>query len=112
MTRRHSNLLAALLLTLPAHAQEAKPAAAALAVRSYLHDPTHPAAELYLRDATGEVVKLSLAAMELGKAQQTVPVNGSLVLFNTATVDPKNPYHQPQRQGECAVVRARTCCQK
>jgi hypothetical protein len=37
------------------------------------------------------MVKLSLASMELGKAQLTVPLEGSLVLFNTAPVDPKNP---------------------
>jgi hypothetical protein len=91
MTRQYRNLIVAFLLTLSAHAQESKPAAAAFAVRSYLHDPTHPAAELYLRDASGDLVKLSLASMELGKAQQTVPVDGSLLLYNTASVDPKKP---------------------
>ena len=87
MTHPYRNLIAGFLLTLTAHAQEA----ARLGVRAFLMDPAHPAAQLYLRDTTGDVVKLSIASMELGKAQQTVPVNGSLVLFNTATFDPKTP---------------------
>lgn len=91
MTRQYRNLIAAFLLTLSAHAQQAAPDAAPLGVRAFLIDPAHHAAELYLRDTTGDVVKLSLASMELGKTQQTVPAHGSLVLFNTATFDPKNP---------------------
>ena len=91
MTRQYRNLLAAFLLTLSADAREAPPHAPPLGVRAFLIDPARPAAELYLRDTTGDVVKLSLASMELGKTQQTVPVDGALVLFNTATFDPKNP---------------------
>lgn len=56
-----------------------------------MHDPSHTAAELYLKDVNGQVIKLNLAPEELGKAQQTIPVDGSLVLFSTAVVDPKNP---------------------
>jgi hypothetical protein len=103
MTRQYRILIAAVLLTLSAHAQEAVPAGAPLGVRAFLIDPTHPAAELYLRDTTGDVVKLSLASMELGITQQTVPVNGSLVLFNTATFDPENP--QPAVAASIAVPK-------
>ena len=103
MPRQYRNLLAGFLLTLSAHAREAAPAAAPLGVRAFLIDPAHPAAELYLRDTTGDVVKLSLASMELGKTQQTVPVDGALVLFNTATFDPKNP--QPAVAASIAVPK-------
>jgi len=91
MTRCYRNPLVAILLSLSAHAEDGKPSSAPLAIRSFVLDPTHAVAALYLQDAKGEMVKLNVASMELGQVQQTVPVNGSLVLFNTATVDWKNP---------------------
>ena len=64
---------------------------AALQIRAVLHDPLHPVAELYLADRTGSVVRLELVAEGWSKPQFTVPINGSLVLYDNATVDPKKP---------------------
>jgi len=91
ITNKYWSVVVVSLLTALAHSQEAKPSAAALSVRAFMHDPSRAAAELYLRDVKGNMVKLCLTPEEIGKAQPTVPVDGSLVLFNTATVDPKNP---------------------
>lgn len=64
---------------------------AAVQIRAVLHDPVRPVAELYLADRTGSVVRLELVAEGWSKAQFTVPVNGLLVLYDSATVDPKKP---------------------
>jgi len=82
--------LTLLLLPIVGHAQSHE-SGAMLQIRSVLHDPVHPIADLYLADQTGTVVKLKLTAEGLSEVQTTVPVNDSLVLYNTATVDPKNP---------------------
>jgi|GEM_PF-1025745 len=82
--------LTVLLLPVAGHAQSSE-AAAPLRIRAVLHDPVHPVADLYLRDQIGAVVKLKLLAEGLSEAQTTLPVNGSLLLYDTATVDPKNP---------------------
>ena len=95
--------IAALAAVPSAYSQEAKSSAPPLSVRAYLLDPSHPVAELYLKDAKGDIVRLNLAPGEIGKAQSTVPVDGSLVLFNTATVDPKNP--QPAIAASVAVPK-------
>ena len=82
--------LAAALLPLASYAQQ--PAGGgSFQVRAVLHDPVNPVADLYLPDQTGQVVKLKLVAEGLSAAQGTLPVNGSLVLYNKATIDPKNP---------------------
>ena len=91
ITKHYWSPLVAFLLSASAHSQEAKSSTAHLSVRAFLHDPLHAAAELYLKDVKGDVVKLQLTPEEIGKAQSTVPLNGSLVLFNTTTVDQKNP---------------------
>jgi len=83
-------ILTVLWLPLAGHAAPHE-AAAPLQVRAVLHDPVHPVAELYLPDPTGTVVKLKLVAEGLSEAQTSQPVNGSLVLYNTDKVDPKNP---------------------
>jgi len=46
---------------------------------------------MYLKDEKGHMVKLNLTPEDLGMPQLTIPVDGSLILFNTAGVDPKNP---------------------
>lgn len=93
-------VLTVLFLPIVAHAQSSE-AAVPLQIRAVLHDPVHPAAELYLRDQAGAVVKLKLILEGLSEAQTTLPVNGSLVLYNTATVDPKNP--EPSLAASVAV---------
>ena len=83
-------LITVLFLPVAGHAQQHQ-AAAPLQIRAVLHDPVHPVAELYLADQAGAVVKLKLVPEGLSAAQTTMPVNGSLVLYNTDTVDLKNP---------------------
>lgn len=83
-------ILTALWLPMASHAQQREDVGP-LQIRAVLHDPVHPTAELYLPDQAGTVVRLKLLAEGLSETQTTLPVNGSLVLYNTATVDPKNP---------------------
>ncbi len=80
--------LAAVSLPFCLHAQQG---AAMFPIRAVLHDPVNPAAELYLPDQTGQIVKLKLVAEGLSEQQIAVPVNGSLVLYNKAVVDKQNP---------------------
>jgi hypothetical protein len=60
-------------------------------IRAVLHDPVHPAAELFLTDKTGAVVRLELVREGFSKAQFTLPVNGSLALYNSAAIEPRKP---------------------
>lgn len=74
-------------------AGEAQPegAAVAIQIRAVLHDPVNPVAALFLSDQAGGIVKLELQSRDLSKPQMTIPVNGSLVLYDKADVDPKKP---------------------
>ncbi|MCX6865891.1 MAG: hypothetical protein NTV46_06655, partial [Verrucomicrobia bacterium] len=71
MTKKYWHLIGAFLLSAAAHSQDAKPSAAALSVRAFLHDPSHGVVELYVKDVKGNVVKLCLTPGEIGKAQAT-----------------------------------------
>ena len=82
--------LTSLLLPLAGHAQQGE-AAVPLQIRAVLHDPVHPAAELFYTDKTGTVVKLDFLPQDLTGVLFTLPVNGSLVLYDKAEIDPKNP---------------------
>ncbi len=72
------------------HAQQSG-APPPLQIRAVLHDPVHPTAELYLANKVGGLEKLKLVAEGWSEAQVTVPFNGQLVLFNSATADLKKP---------------------
>jgi hypothetical protein len=91
MIRNHSLwLLTFLWLPVAGHAQQ-KEAAAPVQIRAVLHDPVHPTAELFYADRKGVVVKLDFRLQDLTRALFTLPVNGSLVLYDKAAIDPKNP---------------------
>jgi hypothetical protein len=60
-------------------------------IRAVLHDPVHPAADLFYTDKTGAVVQLNFRPQDLTEALSMQPVNGSLVLYDKAAIDPKNP---------------------
>ena len=79
-------------LWLPATVQ-AKPgnAKVPLQIRAVLHDPVHPAADLFYTDKTGAVVKLNFRPQDLTPPLFTLPVDGVLVLYDKANVDPKDP---------------------
>lgn len=59
--------------------------------RAVLHDPVRPVAELFYTDPKGEVIPLEFRPQSLTEALFTVPVNGSLVLYDKAEVNPENP---------------------
>jgi len=81
--------IVAALLPMSGHAQQG--GGALLPIRAVLHDPVNPVADLYLPDQTGQVVKLKLVGEGLSEVQIAQPANGSLVIFNKAGVDVRNP---------------------
>ncbi|MCX6876928.1 MAG: hypothetical protein NTW21_24405 [Verrucomicrobia bacterium] len=72
------------------HAQQ-KETATPVQIRAVLHDPVHPTAKLFYTDNAGTVVPLNFRPQDLTAALFTLPVNGSLVLYDKAAIDPKNP---------------------
>jgi len=60
-------------------------------IRALLHDPTRPTVDLFVADQNSTVVKLNLTPANLSPAQMTAPVNGSVVFYDTASVDLKKP---------------------
>ena len=85
-----STLTASLWLPVVVRAKQ-KDTPVPVQIRAVLHDPLHPTAELFYPDKTGAVVKLEFLPQDLTGALFTLPVNGSLVLYDKATIDPKNP---------------------
>jgi hypothetical protein len=83
-------MLAALLLPVSANAQSAG-GAPTVQLRAMLHDPVNPAAEFFVPENSGTVGKLNLVAASLSEPQVVRTVNGSLVLYKSAAVDPKKP---------------------
>lgn len=84
------SVLAVAGLSLALHAQE-KDKPSPVMFRAVLHDPVRPVAELFYADESGAVVPLNFRPKDLTEALLTVPVNGSLVLYDKAEVDPKKP---------------------
>jgi len=83
-------LLAVVGLSLTVHAQD-KETAVPVQIRAVLHDPVRPTADLFYTDKTGAVVQLNFRPQDLTEPLFTLPLNGSLVLYNKALIDPKNP---------------------
>ena len=83
-------LLSFLWLPVAAQAQQNE-AAAPIQIRAVLHDPLHPTADLYYTDHKGAVVKLGFRSKDLSKPLLTLPVNGSLVLYDKVNVNPEKP---------------------
>jgi hypothetical protein len=83
-------ILAMLLTPVAGHAQD-KEDSTPVQIRAVLHDPAHPESELYLPDQTGKPIKLELVPSCITAAQLTIPVDGSVLLYNSATIDPKKP---------------------
>jgi hypothetical protein len=87
--RRLSAVLTAIFSIQTAIAQA--PPEVAVTVRAVLHDPTKPMSEFFAADQNGVVNRINLIQEGLSEARQIMPVNGFLVLYNTASVDPKKP---------------------
>ena len=83
-------MLAALGLSLTVVAQDNK-TPAPVQIRAVLHDPVKPIANLFYADKAGARIQLNFRPQALTDPMFTVPVNGSLVLYDTATIDPENP---------------------
>jgi hypothetical protein len=83
-------LLAVVGLSMLTQAQE-KQKVPPVQIRVVLHDPVNPTADLYYADKAGAILPLDFRPKSLSKAVFTRPVNGSLVLYDKASVDPENP---------------------
>jgi hypothetical protein len=77
-------------LPLLAFSQE-KDAPIPIEFRAVLHDPVHPTANLFFLDKKGAGTALQLRPQDFSRPQVTQLVNGSLVLYDKADVDPKKP---------------------
>ena len=84
------SILVVVGLSLTLHAQE-KDKAVPVEFRAVLHGPVHPTADLFYADDKGVVVQLNFRPKDLSEALLTLPVNGSLVLYDKASIDPENP---------------------
>ena len=84
-------ILTVFLLPVAAHAQQKDDAKNPIQFRAVLHDPVHPAADLYFPDGKGTITKLEFRPHDLTLPLFTLPVNGSMVLYDKADVDPKKP---------------------
>lgn len=89
MMPRRSFTLVACLLALASASLEA--ATRKLQIRSLLHDPLSPSADLYVPMEDGSRDFLYLSLEGLSEAQQVVLTDGMLQIFNTEEIDPDKP---------------------
>ena len=88
MTLRSSLFLLTVFgLSLIGNAQEAP---TPVRVRAVLHDPVNPNAELFYTDKAGAVKRLDFRPRDFTEPLFMLPLNGSLVLYDTAVIDPEN----------------------
>ncbi len=91
MNLKHSFcLLSVFWLPLVADAKPNK-AGTPVLIRAVLHDPANPGAELFYPEKKGAVVKLQFRPQDLTLPLSIIPVDGSLVIYDKADIDPKNP---------------------
>jgi hypothetical protein len=81
-------VLAAIGLLPALHAQEKVPT---VKFRAVLHDPGQPTPDLFYTDGAGAIVQLNFRPRDLTLPLSTLPVKGSLVLYDKAAIDPGNP---------------------
>lgn len=82
--------LASLGLLQVVHAQTQE-GTAPVQIRVVLHDPMHPTAKLFYVDTKGEVLPVYFRRQALSRAFDAATVNGALVLYDKAEIDPKDP---------------------
>lgn len=82
--------LASIGLLQAVHAQT-REGTAPVQIRVVLHDPMHPTAELFYVDKEGEVLPVNFRHQALSRAFDVAPINGSLVLYDKAEIDPEDP---------------------
>lgn len=81
-------LLSVFGLSLLGHAQEAP---VPVQIRAVLHNPVNPNAELFYTDKAGAANRLDFRSQDLTAPLFMLPLNGSLVLYDKAVIDPENP---------------------
>jgi hypothetical protein len=77
-------------LILIGHAQE-KEKPSPVMIRAVLHDPVKPNADLFYPDPSGALSQIIFRPQDLTQPLLMLPVNGTLVLYDKATIDPENP---------------------
>lgn len=82
--------LAIVALSLEGRAQE-KEKPAPVRIRVVLHDPVRPVAELFYLDSEEKIARVEFRPQDFSDAFLTLPVDGALVLYDKAAVDPANP---------------------
>lgn len=92
------HLLACSGLIVPAFAQDA--AQSPVLIRAVLHDPMSPTAELFYSNEGGQPTPLAFRPKDLSAPLLMQPLEGSLILRDSATIDPENPM-----AGVAAVVK-------
>lgn len=60
-------------------------------LRAVVYDPVNPIADLYTPGKSGTTAKLELQSGGLSAVQTAVTVNGSIMLYSTATIDLAKP---------------------
>jgi hypothetical protein len=70
---------------------QAPDAAASIVIRAVLHDPTGPAVEFFVMGKSGKAEKLNLQQSSLSEPLATIPLNGAVVFYKSAAIDPKKP---------------------
>jgi hypothetical protein len=60
-------------------------------IRAVLHDPLHMQADLFYPDPTGAILPLVFKPQDLSDPMFILPVNGTLVFYDKAAIDPENP---------------------
>lgn len=82
-------ILACAGFVFPALAQDT--AQPPVSIRAVLHDPINPIAELFYPNEAGLPTPLEFRPKDLTSPLVMLPVEGTLVLRDSATVDPENP---------------------
>lgn len=98
-------VVAALLFS--AQAQE-KPAP--VRIRAVLHDPVRPHADLYYPDDKGALVQLAFRPQDLTETLLIMPVNGSLVLYDKAVINPEKPLENLAASAKLPADLKRAVC--
>jgi hypothetical protein len=83
-------LLALIGLSLTGYAQNDK-TTASVQIRAVLHDPVKPNTGLSYTDKAGAVVQLDFRPHDLTEPLFIQSLNGSLILYDKAVIDPENP---------------------
>lgn len=84
------SILTVAVLSFTVHAQE-KEVAVPVMIRAVLHDPVKPNANLFYPDQSGALNQINFRPQDLSAPFSMLPVNGTLVLYDKAAIDPENP---------------------